>query len=250
MKTAKRQKNRASHPHLSKPFFSKSGERSFFSKIDTSQQGRATSLLVQQKQVPIDQIQPYREKEGFNFGRGTAVGTYVEETFNDPKTQPWISKIEIVFKTKTVDAKGNEYWKGDLTANYHPNGNEPTAPLGAPFTIPISGGGKDQGWTDKGDKFVVRRIEGVGYNSGKYSEPFGPGERESGNWKYSKPKPDGTIDANMHYAVFYNGGEAIHAGGLDVSSHGCVHVDNMEAMKLINYHSVIGRTKVSVKYPS
>jgi hypothetical protein len=53
-----------------------------------------------------------------------------------------------------------------------------------------------------------------------------------------------------NFAVFYNKGEALHAGPLDVTSHGCVHVDwnNEDAIKQVNYNSVIGLTKVKVSY--
>ena len=56
----------------------------------------------------------------------------------------------------------------------------------------------------------------------------------------------------MSFAVFYNKGEALHAGPLDYSSHGCVHVDwtDYATIKQLNYHSVIGLTKVKVKYLS
>jgi hypothetical protein len=54
----------------------------------------------------------------------------------------------------------------------------------------------------------------------------------------------------MSFAVFYNKGEALHEGPVDASSHGCVHVDwNTTTMKQLNYHSVIGLTKVAVSYP-
>jgi hypothetical protein len=54
----------------------------------------------------------------------------------------------------------------------------------------------------------------------------------------------------MSFAVFYHVGEALHAGPLNFSSHGCVHVDwdNEDLMKQINYHSVIGLTRVNVTY--
>ena len=56
---------------------------------------------------------------------------------------------------------------------------------------------------------------------------------------------------NMNFAVFYNRGEAIHMGPLGDSSHGCVHVDwgQFERMRKINYHSVVGKTKVRVTSP-
>jgi L,D-transpeptidase catalytic domain. len=103
--------------------------------------------------------------------------------------------------------------------------------------------------------FTVTRIEGFGYNSGTASGTpsvdFEWSEREKGkNWRYSRKDPvTGERNANMSFAVFYHGGEALHAGPLDYSSHGCVHVDwdTEDLMKQVNYHSVIGLTKVKVR---
>jgi hypothetical protein len=93
----------------------------------------------------------------------------------------------------------------------------------------------------------------VGYNSGKLSGTVDNSKREGPNLRYSKPDPvDGSIAANMHFAVFYNGDEALHTGSVGVSSHGCVHVDetNPVLMQQLNYHSVINLTKVKVSYPA
>lgn len=188
-------------------------------------------------------LQPYRNKDAFNFQKGGKVGPYQEETFRNSKNQPWIKKIDIELKTKHTDANKNEFWKGTLTASYHTNGHEPTSE----FSIPISGGGKDQGRSDKGN-FRVSRIEGIGYNSGTFSGKFDRKTREDKHWKYTKPDKDGKRPANMHFAVFYNRGEAIHIGPLNISSHGCIHVENRAAMRLINYHSVKGKTLVNVSY--
>jgi len=37
---------------------------------------------------------------------------------------------------------------------------------------------------------------------------------------------------NMEFALFYNGGEAIHSGPPDEDSHGCIHVDDPDVGKL------------------
>ena len=187
-----------------------------------------------------ENIHPYRNPNEFNFGQGGKVGQFEEETFADQQTQPWIEKIDITFNSKHVDGGGHEFWKGTLTATYFPNGHEP----GNQFNIPISGGGKDLGWSDKGN-FTVHRIEGIGYNSGTFSGNFDPNDREGPRNRYSKGP---NRSANMHLAVFYNSGEAMHIGPLDTSSHGCIHVESWDAMRLINFHSVRGRTKVNVKY--
>ena len=62
-----------------------------------------------------------------------------------------------------------------------------------------------------------------------------------GGYKNHKGQP-------MPYAVFYNGGEALHVGKLDHISHGCVHVGDIAKMQKINHDSIIGGTRVSVYY--
>lgn len=64
------------------------------------------------------------------------------------------------------------------------------------------------------------------------------------------PEGPGYRDADVSFAVFYDGGEALHAGPVDTSSHGCVHVDwdSEDLRKQINYHSVAGLTRVTVRY--
>lgn len=40
---------------------------------------------------------------------------------------------------------------------------------------------------------------------------------------------------NMQFALFYNGGEAIHLGPPDLPSHGCIHVGNPGAEQIFNF---------------
>ena len=40
---------------------------------------------------------------------------------------------------------------------------------------------------------------------------------------------------NMNFAMFYNGGEAIHQGAGDRPSHGCIHVNPPDAERLFNW---------------
>ena len=160
--------------------------------------------------------------------------------------------MTVEFTAERTDAEGNTFWTGTATARYHAN----AAALSS-LTFTISGGGSRTLRTDPGT-FTVTRIEGYGYNSGTASgtagEDFQWSEREPGkNWKYSRKDPKtGERDANMSFAVFYHGGEALHAGPPDLRSHGCVHVDwdNEDMMKQLNYHSVVGLTKVKVSYPT
>ena len=194
-------------------------------------------------------IRRYRDPKAFNFGVGDT-STLKESSFNkktDKETKPWIRQVTVEFTSTTTDSDGNTYWTGTATASYYANKvKEPD------FSFSISGGSSTLGRTDAGNDFTVHRIEGSGYNSGSHSDPFDPADREGPLNRYSKPDSSGARSSNMHYAVFYNGGEALHAGPLESSSHGCVHVDwnHMSTIKQLNYHSVIGWTKVKVSYPA
>jgi hypothetical protein len=149
--------------------------------------------------------------------------------------------VSVDFGSTTTDASGYSFWQGTAKASYYPNPVKQ-----ADFSFSVAGGSSGLGLSDAGD-FTVHRIEGVGYNSGSFSGAAAPDTREGPLKRYSKPV-GGSYSANMHYAVFYNKGEALHSGPLDASSHGCVHVD-LSPIRRVNYHSVIGWTKVSVKYP-
>ena len=177
-------------------------------------------------------------------GRGSFART-------DKETKPWIERITVEFTGSRTDSDGFTYSTGTATVRYHDN----AAKLPG-LTLSISGGSPGQlGRSDPGS-FTVTRIEGYGYNSGTASGTAGVdfewSEREKGkNWRYSTKDPvTKERDANMSFAVFYHGGEALHAGSLDDSSHGCVHVDwnNEDLIKQINYHSVVGLTRVMVSY--
>ena len=183
-----------------------------------------------------DKILPYRKKDSFNFG-AVDNAVWKEQEFTDPDSQPWIKQINIRFTGKVKDGADNDTSTGTMEVIYHTNGHEL-----ANFTISISGGSVQVGRSDAGS-FTVHRIEGWSYNSGTYSDlsdKVGPRNR------YTKDLGP----ANMHLAVFYNRGEALHLGPINESSHGCVHVGpgDVIRMRQINYHSVIGRTKVKVSY--
>ncbi|MET0357339.1 MAG: DUF4157 domain-containing protein [Cellvibrio sp.] len=191
--------------------------------------------VIQQSNV----VRPYRAKDTFNFGKMDNP-PLVEDSFlmkTDKEKKPWIKNIDVSFSNTKTDAAGNNFWEGTANAHYYDNPAK-----FADFSFNIAGGSSELGKTDRGN-FVVYRLEGVGYNSGKFSGNVNKANREGPLNRYSKD-----LSANMHFAVFYNGGEALHAGPLDVSSHGCVHVDVVPSRQL-NYHSVIGYTKVSVTYP-
>ncbi len=178
-------------------------------------------------------VRRYRSKRAFNFGA-------TEEEFVDAKKQPWIEKVDVHFKSTTIDTKyGQTIPTGTATAHYAAN----NAKL-ADFSLPVAGGNPWTGLTDRGT-FSVHRIEGIGYSDRYLPEGEGPHN------KYAKVGPKG-LSASMHYAVFFHGGQALHQGPLMVGSHGCVHFD--ERIQKINYHSVqkgqggVTGTKVEVSY--
>ena len=194
---------------------------------------------------PADVVRRYRPSTAMAFGE-LDTATLVEQSF-DPKTdrdsKPWIELVTVGFTGTATDTDGNTYWTGIATAKYHAN------PVKlAHLTFIVAGGSAELGRTDAGS-FTVFRIEGYGYNSGTHSGTPDMKQREPGaNWRYTKKDASGRRPANMSLAVFYNEGEALHVGPIDYSSHGCVHVD-WAAMRQVNYHSVIGLTKVKVSYP-
>lgn len=183
-------------------------------------------------------IQTYRSKKAFNFGRNDTA-TLVEESFTmkkDKETKPWIEQILVTLDKTVTDVNGYTTYTGTGTVKYYNN------PVKWPdLTFSATAGSEDLGMTT-GGSYKVTRIEGIGYNSGKYSGTVDKTKREGPMKRYSKD-----LSANMSYAVFFHGGEALHAGPLDFSSHGCVHID-FSAIQQINYHSVKGFTKVEIKY--
>lgn len=182
-------------------------------------------------------IQKYRDLGAFNFGKSDNA-VLKEDTFNlkkDKENKPWIKQINITFDKKIVDTNNLNTWSGKGVAQYYDNPAKQSE-----INFDAVGSSENHGKTSKGN-FTVFRLEGVGYNSGKYSAPYKNSEREGPNNRYSKD-----LSANMSYAVFFNGGQALHVGPLDVGSHGCVHAGWI--MQQINYHSVINLTKVNVTY--
>lgn len=190
-------------------------------------------------------VRPYRSKRAFKFGTQNDA-RLIEDSFDvkkDKETKPWIKLVTVEFTSTRTDANGNNYWIGTATAQYHDNPAK-----FADFSFPVAGGSAELGRSDAGS-FTVHRIEGMGYNSGSFSGTEGvnylASEREGPRRRYSR-----NLLGNMSFAVFYNKGEALHAGPLNESSHGCVHVDwtDYTNIKQLNFHSVIGLTKVKVKY--
>lgn len=126
-----------------------------------------------------------------------------------------IKKITVTFTNAIRDANHHVMPHGTALVTYGD---------GSTLSVEITGGAHvpTYGITDAVINHRVIRKGGAGYKNHK-----------------GQPMP---------YAVFYNGGEALHVGKLDHISHGCVHVgDSMKMMK-INQDSVTGSTRVSVFY--
>jgi hypothetical protein len=183
-------------------------------------------------------IQPYRSKSAFNFGRNDS-STLKEETFTDAKKQPWVEQITIQFDATAIDTNGDLIPTGTLKATYKSNGA-----AFSDITLPISGGSVKIGLSDKVTDSTIKRIEGIGYNDQPLTVAEGG---EPANKKYAK-----SLTSSMSYAMFYQGKQAIHIGKLNLGSHACVHGGSdataWELMRQLNYHSVEGRTKVTVGY--
>jgi hypothetical protein len=189
-------------------------------------------------------ILPYRDPKSpqtFNFGAADTAGL-VEDSFNlkkDKETKPWIELITVTFTAKSTDSEGEGFWVGTGTAKYYDNSTKLPD-----ISLSLSGGPIGGGKTKSGT-FTVKRIEGIGYMSSKYSDEYEPAAKKGKGRRYSKD-----MQGNMNFAVFFYGGQALHSGPVDLSSHGCVHVDWTDEtnMQQLNYHSVVGLTKVKVKY--
>ncbi len=197
-------------------------------------------------------IRPYRTKpskdktkdksKSFNFGVSDT-SSLKEDSFNikkDKETKPWIESIDIELQFQMNDVNGFSTWVGDAKVKYY--NNKVKFP---DFKFSVTAGSEEVGMTTAG-KYTVKRIEGKGYNSSKYSGSYERAAKKGWGRRYAKD-----LNGNMNFAVFFSSSEALHSGPIDQSSHGCVHVDWTDEtnMQQINYHSVIGLTKVKVSYP-
>ncbi|MGJ8744942.1 eCIS core domain-containing protein [Polaribacter sp.] len=182
-------------------------------------------------------VQTYRGSGATNFGVGNS-SSLKEDSFNpktDKITKPWIHKIYVNLNKKTVkDSNGVDTYKGSLVAKYFDNKHKLSD-----ITFPVTAGSTEHMSSEA--NHLVHRIEGPGYMSSDYSEPYTPNPKNS---RYNQ-KPE---KANMHFAIFYKGAQAVHGGLLNEASHGCLHVADFSKLKQLNYHSVKGLTAVIVKY--
>ncbi len=203
-----------------------------------------THVVQQRHGWPVaNRLMPYRDKGAANFGKCNSAALS-EKELSSRKTDPWISDITITFDSTTLDASGELIPKGKLNAVYFSN----PAKM-ADITADVVGGQASKGLTDKGDHKVTR-IEGCGYHHTTVPKAHRiTGHKRAG--KYFKPSE--RASATMNFAVFFvegksTGNQAIHAGSLSSGSLACVHVGNDDTIRQINYHSVVGHTKVKVSY--
>lgn len=180
----------------------------------------------------------YRHHTAFNFNVDHPPMLEEQEFPKGSKDKlPWVESIEVVFDDTDVDVAGETIPTGTLTATYFSN----PAALGS-ITFNISGGSPTLGFTDIVTGKKVTRIEGVGYNDVPLADGEGPRK------KYAKANAAGERNSSMHYAIFFKGGQAIHGGALNGASHSCVHAVPDAALARLNYHSVVGMTKVTTRY--
>jgi hypothetical protein len=216
----------------------------------TALQSAAGNRAVQRLVADEVAVQRYRGKTATNFGAMDG-GTLVESPFKNATKQPWISLITVEFDSVVTDKNGDDMPKGTATATYFAN----PAALSS-FSFEVTGG--PRGLRSDPGHFTVGRIEGVGYNDPAAAADIAvtqgegalEGPKRGAHRRYTKPTPGqdrATLSASMSLAVFYNAGEAFHNGPPDVASHGCLHVFDAKLVQL-NYHSVVGRTKVNVSY--
>jgi hypothetical protein len=216
-------------------------------------QSTAGNTAVQRLLTGDPVAQRYRKKSSQNFGAADN-GTLIEQEFKSRSKQPWLSLITVVFDSVVQDKNGIDTPVGTATATYFSNAHA----LG-PFSVAVNGG--PRGLRSDPGTFFVHRIEGLGYNDAANAAQIAAdkgvgaleGPKRGKHRRYTKPAVGKTpmdVSASMHLAVFYNRGEALHMGPLDLASHGCVHIANTDLALLtqLNYHSVIGRTMVKVSY--
>ena len=213
----------------------------------------AAPSIAGPSRAPAERLYPYRSKgkDTIAFGMGDEP-TLKEEEFHDAKKQPWIESILISFDAVGPDtghaaaasAAGEpppRLPKGTLTAKYH----KAVLP---DITIAIVGGSTMAtiGLTDRVKDATVKRLEGLGYTDSQNIQLGNLTDPVAKKGKGARYSQSGA--GTMNYAIFFKGIQAIHQGALDTGSHACVHVGAEDSIRQLNYHSVIGKTKVTVTY--
>lgn len=232
-----------SGPHPDRPSLPTVTPHTRETHLLSSLQGSVGNHAVQRLLAGDTAVQLYRRRGAMNFG--VADGALVERRFRNSQKQPWLSLITVNFDSVVTDIHGRDIPMGMATAKYFSNSHAL-----ASFSVLVTGGPVSMP-TIPGT-FTVHRMEGVGYNDADTAAGMSAGELEGpkrgGHRRYTKPTKSGDRPATMHLAVFFNHGAALHIGGNNIGSHGCIHVDDWAMMTQLNYHSVIGRTKVNVNF--
>lgn len=219
---------------------------------------------VQQQSNPSpNQVLPYRdvkasEKSMKNWGAIDDPAAGLVEKAAPGKGDPVIETIHVHFTGKAPDLQspGELLVTGTLTAKYRAADKRPD------IVIPVTGGttaDRPFGLTDRigGKGAKVHKIQGPGYNekavTGHADAQPAPKGEFSHYVKKTATVGHAAFDfaSSMGLAVYFKGSQAIHLGDKTFGSHACIHVDwtaNKEQMRLINYHSQIGFTTVTVEY--
>ncbi|MCW3111411.1 MAG: L,D-transpeptidase catalytic domain [Segetibacter sp.] len=132
--------------------------------------------------------------------------------------------VVVVSKIKAIEVRFSKAIK-DINKRIIPYGTATaTYSNGTTLSVEVTGGCnvKPYGITDPVKNLAIFRVE---------------------NSKYKNHNSDA-----MPYALFYHGGEALHVGRIDKTSHGCIHVADVAKMKKLNQDSVENKTAVSVIY--
>lgn len=216
----------------------------------TALQSAAGNRAVQRLLADEVAVQRYREKTAMNVGAMDG-GTLVESPFRNAKKQPWISLITVESDSVVPDASGVDMPEGTATATYFAN---PAALSSFSFEVDrwaarsAQRSGALHGGPDRGSRLQRPRCRRRHRRQTRRRSAGGTQARRAPAVHQPTPGQNrATLLASMSLAVFYNAGEAFHNAPANVASHGCLHVVDAKLIQL-NYHSVVGRTKVNVKY--
>jgi hypothetical protein len=209
-----------------------------------------------------DRVQRYRDvktadKPLKNWGTIDDPKAGLAEKSSPAAGDPVIETIGVKFTGNASDKlnAGELLVTGTLTAKYRAKDKR------SDIDIPVTGGtsaDRPFGLTDSLKGTSVHKIQGPGYNDqplkkGAGGQPAAAGETSSHYVKQTGTAGHAAFDfpSSMGLAVYFQGSQAIHLGDKSFGSHACIHVDwsaNKDQMRLINYHSLIGFTKVTVEY--
>ncbi|MGB7926302.1 MAG: DUF4157 domain-containing protein, partial [Pyrinomonadaceae bacterium] len=209
-----------------------------------------------------DHVRPYRpvkqsEKVIKNYGAIDDASAGLVEKAAPARGDPVIETIHVKFDGNAPDLlnPGELLVTGTLTAKYRAANRRPD------IVMAVTGGstaGRPFGLTDRiktGEK--VHKIQGPGYNDTSVKGQADAHPAPKGEYSHYVKKTNTTnhaafdFNSSMGLAVYFKGTQAIHLGSKTAGSHACIHVDweaHKEQMRLINYHSQIGVTKVTIEY--